>query len=126
MIPEALRRAGSLVAIAAAPALAHAQATGDVQADSFQAAWRIVHETHFDTTFNGVNWVALGDSLRPLAAGASRDRVRGLIAGMLARRGSTSDSSMAGSSSPRLITAGPPSRRASGRDGCSRPWIPWS
>jgi carboxyl-terminal processing protease len=85
MIPEALRRAGSLVAIAAAPALAHAQATGDVQADSFQAAWRIVHETHFDTTFNGVNWVALGDSLRPLAAGASRDRVRGLIAGMLAR-----------------------------------------
>jgi carboxyl-terminal processing protease len=55
---------------------------------TFDEAWRIVHETHFDTTFNGVDWVALRDSLRPLAAQATReDRVRGLILDMLGRLG---------------------------------------
>jgi carboxyl-terminal processing protease len=57
----------------------------DVHAESFAAAWRIIYTTHPDTSFNGVNWVALGDSLRPRATGVSRDSVRTLIRAMLAR-----------------------------------------
>ena len=55
---------------------------------TFDAAWRIVHETYVDTTFGGVDWVALGDSLRPRAAAArSRAALRSLIDGMLGRLG---------------------------------------
>ncbi len=44
--------------------------------ETFDAAWRIVHETYFDTTFGGGDWVALRDSLRPRAADArSRDEL---------------------------------------------------
>ncbi len=64
-----------------------AQAHPDSNLASFDAATRIVERTHFDTTFNGVNWRALTDSMRPLAIGASRDSVRALIRGMLARLG---------------------------------------
>ena len=56
--------------------------------ETFDAAWRIVHETYFDTTFGGVDWVALRDSLRPRAAAArGRDELRSLIGGMLDRLG---------------------------------------
>ena len=56
--------------------------------ETFDAAWRIVHETYFDTTFGGVDWVALRDSLRPRAAAArNRDELRSLIDGMLHRLG---------------------------------------
>ena len=56
--------------------------------ETFDAAWRIVHETYFDTTFGGVDWVALRDSLRPRAAAArSRDALRSLIDGRLGRLG---------------------------------------
>ncbi|MEE9473259.1 MAG: hypothetical protein V3V82_04675, partial [Acidimicrobiia bacterium] len=34
---------------------------------TFDTAWAIIYRTHFDTTFNGVDWVALKDSLRPEA-----------------------------------------------------------
>lgn len=56
--------------------------------ESFDAAWRIVYETHFDTTFNGVDWVALRDSLRPRAERAgSREALRAVIRAMLDRLG---------------------------------------
>ena len=54
---------------------------------TFDAATRIVLRTHFDTTFNGVDWAALTDSLRPFAKGVSRDSVRTLLRRMLARLG---------------------------------------
>jgi len=56
--------------------------------ESFDAAWRIVHETYFDTTFAGVNWTALRDTLRPRAERA-RDlaQLRGVIDEMLDRLG---------------------------------------
>ncbi|MGD0484683.1 MAG: S41 family peptidase [Gemmatimonadales bacterium] len=74
-----------LTACAHRPAAPFDRATGAL---SFEAAWRIVHETHFDTTFNGVDWVALGDSLRPMAERArSRDALRGVIRAMLDRLG---------------------------------------
>lgn len=81
-----MRRALALVLVTLASPLA-AQRPADSSLATFDAAWRIVYRTHFDTTFNGVNWNALGDSLRPLAAGASRDSVRVLIRAMLSRLG---------------------------------------
>jgi carboxyl-terminal processing protease len=54
--------------------------------ETFDAAWRIVHETHFDTTFNGVDWVGLRDEMRPRAAVASsREELRDIIDDMLDR-----------------------------------------
>ena len=53
---------------------------------SFDAAWRIVYETHFDSTFNGVNWLALRDELRPRAAEARDDEaLRAVLRDMLRR-----------------------------------------
>ena len=73
-----------LLLVAAAPLQAQ---PADSNLATFDAAARIVERTHFDTTFNGVNWTALRDSLRPFAMGVSRDSVRALIRGMLARLG---------------------------------------
>jgi carboxyl-terminal processing protease len=65
------------------PAPAYDAATGLA---TFDAAWRIVHETHFDTTFNGVDWVALRDELRPQAEQArSTGALRAVIGDMLER-----------------------------------------
>ncbi len=55
---------------------------------TFDAAWRIVHEQHYDTTYNGVDWPGLRDALRPeAAAAASRDELRLIIRRMLERLG---------------------------------------
>ncbi len=37
---------------------------------TFDTAWSIVARTHWDTTYNGVNWRSVRDSLRPAAAAA--------------------------------------------------------
>jgi len=79
-----MSRSWLFLALVAAPAAAQSP---DSNLATFDAATRIVERTHFDTTFNGVNWGALRDSLRPLAVGASRDSVRALLRGMLARLG---------------------------------------
>ena len=53
---------------------------------SFDRAWQLVYETHFDTTFNGVNWLALRDELRPQAVRAtSTAALRRVIDDMLGR-----------------------------------------
>jgi len=53
---------------------------------TFDAAWRIVHETHFDTTFNGIDWIALKGELRPRAEQArSTGALRAVIDEMLER-----------------------------------------
>ena len=38
---------------------------------TFDRAWEIVYATHFDSTFNGVDWLALRDELRPRAERAT-------------------------------------------------------
>ena len=38
--------------------------------ETFEAAWKIVRDTHFDQTFNGVNWEAVRVELRPKAQDA--------------------------------------------------------
>src|SRR5436190_1348151 len=50
-----------LVASAAWPAIAQAPAP----VDTFDAAWKIVRDTHFDPKMNGVDWDAVRTELRP-------------------------------------------------------------
>ena len=56
--------------------------------ETFDAAWTIVRDTHFDKTFNGVDWEAVRNELRPRAAAAkSTGELRALLRDMLARLG---------------------------------------
>jgi len=56
--------------------------------DTFDAAWRIVRDSHFDPTFNGVDWDAVATELRPRAAAAgSAGELRQVLREMLARLG---------------------------------------
>lgn len=53
---------------------------------TFDAAWSLVHRRHWDTTYNGVDWIALREELRPRAAAATdREALRDVIRSMLAR-----------------------------------------
>jgi len=57
-------------------------------AETFDAAWRIVRDSHFDRTFNGVNWDDVGTELRPKAAAArNAGELRAVIRDMLGRLG---------------------------------------
>ena len=53
----------------------------------FDEAWRLVRDTHFDPTFNGVDWDAIREEFRPHAIGATQGEVRGIILEMLSRLG---------------------------------------
>jgi carboxyl-terminal processing protease len=41
--------------------------------EAFETVWRTVNENHFDPTFGGVDWRAVGERYRPLAAAAKTD-----------------------------------------------------
>ncbi len=67
--------AGSLNATAIANPLA-----------TFDTAWAIVARTHWDTTYNGVNWRAVRDELRPKAEGAKNTgELRAVLSDMVGR-----------------------------------------
>ena len=52
--------------------------------ETFDEAWRIIHETHFDTNFNGHNWQEVREKFRPRAAAARNgDSFREVIQEML-------------------------------------------
>lgn len=54
--------------------------------ENFDAAWRMIYEHHFDPEFNGVDWLALRDELRPKAeSAATRGELRNVIRDMLSR-----------------------------------------
>lgn len=54
----------------------------------FDEVWSTVNDNFYDTTFGGVNWVAVSDELRPKAgAAASMDDARAVVREMLARLG---------------------------------------
>jgi carboxyl-terminal processing protease len=56
--------------------------------DTFDAAWTIVRDTHFDPRMNGVDWNAVRTELRPRAAAAgSAGELRAVIREMLGRLG---------------------------------------
>jgi len=55
---------------------------------AFDAAWRLVRDTHFDPTFGGVDWDAVGRELRPRAEAAATDaELRAVVEEMLGRLG---------------------------------------
>jgi carboxyl-terminal processing protease len=71
----------------AAPRAPAPQGVADAVA-TFDAVWNIVNETHFDSEFNGVDWVAVRNELRPRAETAeTADELRGVINEMLGRLG---------------------------------------
>ena len=56
--------------------------------ETFDAAWTMVRDEHFDATLNGVDWNAVRDELRPRAANAgSAEELREVLNEMLARLG---------------------------------------
>jgi carboxyl-terminal processing protease len=56
--------------------------------ETFDAAWTIVRDTHFDKTMNGLNWDAVRSELRPRAASASTPgELRAVIRDMIERLG---------------------------------------
>jgi carboxyl-terminal processing protease len=74
----------ALALVAAAPVFAQTPAG----VETFDAAWRIVRDTHFDPTLNGVDWDAVRTELRPRAMAASTPgELRVVIRDMLGRLG---------------------------------------
>ena len=69
-----------------AAAALHAQAPQGLE--TFDAAWRIVRDSHFDKTLNGVDWNAVSMELRPKAAAArTPGELRTVLRDMLGRLG---------------------------------------
>ncbi len=57
-------------------------------AETFDAAWTIIRDTHFDRTMNGVDWNGVRTELRPRAEAAKDPAaLRGVIRDMLGRLG---------------------------------------
>jgi carboxyl-terminal processing protease len=57
-------------------------------AETFEAAWTIIRDTHFDQTLNGLDWNAVRTELRPRAVSArSAGELREVLRDMLARLG---------------------------------------
>ena len=76
----------AVAAAIAAVALPGAQASQGVE--TFDAAWTIVRDSHFDPAMNGVDWTAVKTELRPKAVAAKNDdELRRVIREMLGRLG---------------------------------------
>ncbi|HZB25686.1 MAG TPA: hypothetical protein VE379_06115, partial [Vicinamibacterales bacterium] len=87
-------RAAVAAAVLCAPLLAQGVAT----LETFDAAWTIVRDKHFDPEMNGVNWNAVRDELRPRAAAArTTGELRGVVREMLGRLGQSHFSLIPGS-----------------------------
>ncbi len=66
--------------------------------ETFDAVWSIVRDTHFDTSFNGVDWDAARAEFRPKAAAATTPgELRSLLHNMLGRLGQSHFSVIPGS-----------------------------
>lgn len=83
-----VRRVGLLLALAGVASGAVVSAQPSRAIETFDAAWRIVRDSHFDERFNGVNWDAVSTELRPRAASAATvGDLRRVIRDMLGRLG---------------------------------------
>lgn len=72
--------------VPAAPTASLAEAPATDPLVTFDTAWSIVARTHWDTTYNGVNWRAVRDELRPRAAAAkTRGELRAVLSDMVSR-----------------------------------------
>lgn len=81
-----LRAILSAVVLACAGTVAGADVPRGVE--TFDAVWTIVRDTHFDTSFNGVDWNAAREEFRPKAAAAATPaELRTILHTMLGRLG---------------------------------------
>jgi carboxyl-terminal processing protease len=77
-----------VVALICATATVAAQVTVPKGLETFDAVWTIVRDTHFDRSFNGVDWDAARSEFRPkAAAAASPSELRQVLHSMLGRLG---------------------------------------
>lgn len=68
---------------------------------TFDSAWAVIHRTHWDTSFNGVDWRALGDSLRPRAAAApTREALRAVLQELVTSLGQSHFAILPGDADP--------------------------
>jgi carboxyl-terminal processing protease len=81
---------------------------------TFDSAWHIIARTHWDTTYNGVDWVALRDTLRPRAeSAASQGELRAVLRSMVGALRQSHFDIIPQEASPLLAgrdSAGPPTR----------------
>lgn len=74
-------------------------------AETFDAAWTIIRDTHFDPQMNGLDWNAIKAELRPRAAAAKdAGELRTVIRDMLGRLGQSHFAIIPGSSDSPLKT----------------------
>jgi carboxyl-terminal processing protease len=85
---------------------APAAAATPLAIETFDAAWTIVHETHFDDTFNGVDWIAVREELRPRAASAADvQELRAVLRDMVGRLGQSHFAIFPGTAIDRLSSS---------------------
>lgn len=83
-----LAAAALLLALARPPAVAGARVEEPAPVETFDAAWTIIRDSHFDRTMNGVDWNAVREELRPRAAAARNPgELRAVLRDMLGRLG---------------------------------------
>ena len=71
-----------------APSNAAASRPAVHPADTFDQAWAIVRDQHFDPTLHGVDWIAVRKELRPKAASARNEaELRAVLNEMISRLG---------------------------------------
>jgi len=92
-------RAGAILAtVALVCGVATAAADVPKGLETFDAVWTIVRDTHFDRSFNGVDWEAARAEFRPKAAAASTPaELRKVLHRMLGRLGQSHFSVIPGS-----------------------------
>jgi len=82
------RLAASLMAALWCGVGIHSAAQAPQAVETFDAAWKIVRDTHFDPKMNGVDWNAVRTELRPRAeSAATPGELRSVIRDMLGRLG---------------------------------------
>jgi carboxyl-terminal processing protease len=79
----------ALPAACGVPASATVSRAGEAVADpvaTFDTAWTIIRRSHWDTTYNGVDWLAVRDELRPQALRArTRGELQAVLSDMVGR-----------------------------------------
>jgi carboxyl-terminal processing protease len=111
--------------VSAADAASRADETAGDAVAIFDTAWGIIRRTHWDTTYNGVNWVALRDTLRPRAAAArTRGELRLVLSEMLGRLRQSHFSIIPQESADATGAGGGSADRSPGRAGGDQPgWL---
>jgi carboxyl-terminal processing protease len=87
--PSRYLATGLLLCVAAQVAVRAQSAAGSVKAvETFEAAWTIIRDSHFDPRMNGLDWQAVRTELGPRAANArTNGELRDVIKDMLGRLG---------------------------------------